>query len=144
MTGDLAINMWSNLFALYFNKQTVEEFKRESPYELVKKRQVFIRGWIGNFRAADMKRTMMSLDEWLRRRFRMYIWKQWKKPKMKVTNLRKLGTPADKPYQCGNSRLGYRRIAGSPVLKCSIINQRLVAAGYFSIRNCYESLHLCG
>ena len=36
MTGDLAINMWSNLFALYFNKQTVEEFKRESPYELVK------------------------------------------------------------------------------------------------------------
>ena len=36
MTGDLAINMWSNLFALYFNKQTVEEFKRESPYDLVK------------------------------------------------------------------------------------------------------------
>ena len=144
MTGDLAINMWSNLFALYFNKQTVEGFKRESPYELVKKRQVFIRGWIGYFRAADMKRTMMSWDEWLRRRFRMYIWKQWKKPKMKVTNLRKLGAPADKPYQCGNSRLGYRRIAGSPVLKCSIINQRLVAAGYFSIRSCYESLHLCG
>ena len=74
MTGDLAINMWSNLFALYFNKQTVEEFKRESPYELVKKRQVFIRGWIGYFRAAGVKRTMMSLDEWLRRRFRMYIW----------------------------------------------------------------------
>lgn len=36
MTGDLAINMWSNLFALYFNKQTVEEFNRESPYDLVK------------------------------------------------------------------------------------------------------------
>ena len=36
MTGDLATNMWSNLFALYFNKKTVEEFKCESPYELVK------------------------------------------------------------------------------------------------------------
>ena len=106
--------------------------------------KVFIRGWIGYFRVADMKRTLLSWDEWMRRRFRMYIWKQWKKPKMKVTNLRKLGAPADKPYQCGNSRLGYRRIAGSPVLKCSIINQRLVAAGYFSIRSCYESLHLCG
>ena len=58
--------------------------------------KVFIRGWIGYFRAAGMKRTMMSyLDEWLRRRFRMYIWKKWKKPKMKVTNLRKLGIPAD-------------------------------------------------
>ena len=106
--------------------------------------KVFIRGWIGYFRAADMKRTMKSLDEWLRRRFRMYIRKQWKKPQTKVTNLRKLGIPADKAYQWGNSRLGYWRIAGSPVLKCSITNERLAAAGYFSIQSCYESLHLCG
>ena len=72
------------------------------------------------------------------------IWKQWKKPKTKITNLRKLGIPADKAYQRGNSRLGYWRIAGSPVLKCSITNERLAAAGYFSIWSCYESLHLCG
>ena len=104
----------------------------------------FIRGWIGYFRAADMKRTLMSWDKWMRRRFRMYIWKQWKKPKTKVANLRKLGVPADKAYRWGNSRLGYWRIAGSHVLKCSITNERLAAAGYFSILNYYESLHLCG
>ena len=104
----------------------------------------FIRGWLGYFHAADMKRTMQSWDEWLRRRFRMYIWKQWKRPKTKVANLRKLGIPADKAYQWGNSRLGYWRIAGSPVLKCSITNERLAAAGYFSVLNYYESLHLCG
>ena len=103
----------------------------------------FIRGWIG-FRAANMKRTLMSWDKWMRRRFRMYIWKQWKKPKTKVANLRKLGVPADKAYQWGNSRLGYWRIAGSHVLECSITNERLAAAGYFSILNYYESLHLCG
>ena len=58
--------------------------------------------------------------------------------------MRKLGIPADKAYQWGNSRLGYRRIAGSPVLQRSISNERLAAAGYFSILNYYESLHLCG
>ena len=73
----------------------------------------------------------------------MYIRKQWKKPGTKVTNLRKLGIPADKAYQWGNSRLGYWRIAGSLDLKCSITNERLAAAGYFSILNYYESLHLC-
>lgn len=104
----------------------------------------FIRGWLGYFHAADMKRTMQSWDEWLRRRFRMYIWKQWKRPKTKVANLRKLGIPADKAYQWGNSRLGYWRIAGSPILKCSITNERLAAAGYFSVLTYYESLHLCG
>ena len=106
--------------------------------------KVFVRGWIGYFRAADMKWTLMSWDKWLRRRFRMYIWKQWKKPKTKVANLRKLGIPADKAYQWGNSRLGYWRIAGSPVLKRSITNKRLAAAGYFSILDYYESFHLCG
>ena len=104
----------------------------------------FIRGWIGYFQAADMKRTLMSWDKWMRRRFRMYIWKQWKKPKTKVANLRKLGGPADKAYRWGNSRLGCWRIAGSHVLECSITNERLAAAGYFSILNYYESLHLCG
>lgn len=106
--------------------------------------KVFIRGWLGYFHVADMKRTMQSWDEWLRRRFRMYIWKQWKKTKTKVANLRKLGVPADKAFQWGNSRRGYWRIAGSPVLKCSITNERLAAAGYFSILGCYESLHLYG
>lgn len=104
----------------------------------------FIRGWIGYFRTADMKRTLMSWDKWMRRRFRMYIWKQWKKPKTKVANLRKLGIPVDQAYQWGNSRLGHWRIASSPVLQCSITNERLAAAGYFSILSCYESLHLCG
>lgn len=74
----------------------------------------------------------------------MYIWKQWKKPKTKMANLRKLGVPADKAYRWGNSRLGCWRIAGSPVLKCSITNERLAAAGYFSILSYYESLRLCG
>ena len=90
----------------------------------------FIRGWIGYFRAADMKRTLMSWDKWLRRRLRMYIWKQWKRSKTKVANLRKLGIPVDQAYQWRNSRLGHWRIAGSPVLQRSITNERLAAAGY--------------
>jgi hypothetical protein len=28
--------------------------------------------------------------------------------------------------------------------KCSIISERLVVAGYFSILNYYKSLHICG
>ena len=105
--------------------------------------KVFVRGWMGHFYVADMKRTMQSWNEWLRRRFRMYIWKQWKKPRTKVANLRKLGIPAEQAYQWGNTRLGYWRIAGSPILTRSITNKRLAAAGYYDILDCYKSLHLC-
>ena len=49
-----------------------------------------------------------------------------------------------KAYQWRNTRLGYWRFAGSPVFSRSITNKRLATAGYFSILNRYEPLHLYG
>ena len=115
--------------------------------QVMEKVKVYIRGWIGYYYVADMKRILQSWSEWLRRRLRMYIWKQWKKPKTKVQNLRKLGIPEWQAYQWGNSRLGYWRIAGSPVLSRSITNEKLVQAGYYDFPAQYERLrqmHLCG
>ena len=113
---------------------------------VMQKVKVFIRGWLGYYYVADMKRILQSWSEWLRRRFRSYIWKQWKKPRTKVANLRKLGIPADKAYQWGNSRLGYWRIAGSAVLQRSITNEKLALAGFYDFPAQYEQLrklHLC-
>lgn len=104
--------------------------------------KIYIRGWLGYYYVADVKRLMMSWDEWLRRRIRMYIWKQWKKPRTRVVNLKKLGIPEWQAYQWGNTRLGYWRIAGSAVLSRSITNDKLVQAGYFDITAQYELLRL--
>ena len=90
-----------------------------------------------------MKATMQEWDKWLRRRLRMYIWKQWKVPKTRIRNLLKLGVPEYKAYTWGYVK-GYWRVAGSPVLTSSITNKRLAQAGYDSISDRYESLHLCG
>ena len=106
----------------------------------------FIRGWIGYFYIADMKRILQSWDKWLRRRIRMYIWKQWKKPKTRVQNLKKLGIPEWQAYQWGNTRLGYWRVAGSAILSRSITNEKLALAGYYDVPAQYEQirkLHLC-
>ncbi|MGG1618864.1 group II intron reverse transcriptase/maturase [Paenibacillus sp. NRS-1782] len=102
--------------------------------------KVYIRGWIGYFYVADMKRILQSWNEWMRRRMRMYIWKGWKKPKTKVHNLRKLGIPEWQAYQWGNTRRGYWRAAGSPMLSRSITNERLVRAGYYDFPAQYERL----
>ena len=68
--------------------------------------KMFIRGWIGYYRVAEMKRTLMSRDEWLRRRIRMYIWKQWKKPRTKIANLRKLGDTVGQGVPVGKHQIG--------------------------------------
>jgi len=38
----------------------------------------YIVGWVNYFKIADIKSLLVRLDEWLRRRIRMVIWKQWK------------------------------------------------------------------
>ena len=103
--------------------------------------KVYIRGWLGYFHVADMKRTMKSWDEWLRRRFRMYIWKQWKKPRTRVENLKKLGMPDWQAYRNGNTRKGYWAIAGSGILSHTITNERLARRGYYDISEAYKSQH---
>ena len=105
--------------------------------------KVYIRGWLGYFGIASMKTTMQEWDGWLRRRFRMYIWKQWKKPRTRVKNLMVLGMPEWQAHRNGNTRKGYWAVAGSGILTHTITNKRLAQAGYYSILDRYESLYLC-
>jgi hypothetical protein len=102
----------------------------------------YAQGWLGYFGIAEMKSILKRWDKWLRRRFRCYIWKQWKVPKARIKNLMKLGIPQYYAHKWGYVK-GYWRIAGSPVLTRSITNERLTRAGFFSLSDRYESLHLC-
>lgn len=106
--------------------------------------KIGIRGWLGYFGIASMRNKMKEWDEWLRRRIRMYIWKQWKLPRTRVKNLKKLGLPEWKAYEVAYSRKAYWRSARHASVNAAISNERLVQAGYYSILDKYESLHLYG
>ena len=101
----------------------------------------YIRGWIGYYHLADMKRFLLDTDEWLRRRIRMCIWKAWKNPKTKVANLIKCGIEKSKAWEWGNTRKGYWRIADSPILKVAISNDSLRKAGYSTLMGLYLEWH---
>jgi RNA-directed DNA polymerase len=57
----------------------------------------YLTGWCGYFALADTPSTFQGLDEWIRRRLRMCLWKQWKKPKTKIKRLVSLGILKIKP-----------------------------------------------
>lgn len=61
-------------------------------YRIMKLNQV-IRGWTNYFRMGSMKTAMRRIDEHLRNRMRIVIWKQWKKRSKRMWGLRKLGAP---------------------------------------------------
>lgn len=99
----------------------------------------FITGWVNYFKLADMKKYVVNLDCWLRRRIRMVIWKQWKRVRTRLRNLMNLGIPKFKAYQFANTRKGYWHIAKSPFLSISISSKSLVCAGYTFFDDCYRS-----
>ena len=101
------------------------------------KLQEYIRGWVGYYHLANMKRLLLVTDEWLRRRIRMCIWKAWKKAKTKVANLIICGINKYQAYEWGNTRKGYWRIADSPILKRAIDNNKLRSAGYATLMEAY-------
>lgn len=109
--------------------------------QILQEIKVFTTGWLGYYAIADMRERISGLNEWIRRRIRQYIWKQWKKISAKFRNLKQLGISEERAWMWANTRLGYWRTAGSPVLTRSLTNKYLVSIGYDDISVRYEALH---
>jgi len=102
----------------------------------------FITGWVNYFKLADMKNLLKRTDQWLRRRIRMVIWKQWKKVRTRYKMLRKLGIVDWVAREGANIRKGYWRCARNPIIAKAISAERLKKAGYFNFLDYYESVRV--
>jgi group II intron reverse transcriptase/maturase len=66
----------------------------------------YLMGWIGYFRLASAKRHCEAFDKWIRRRLRMCLWKQWKRVRTRIRELRALDVPEWVCRVMANSRRG--------------------------------------
>ncbi len=124
-------------------KKVREITSRKMPYPMeyrIQKLNQYLIGWCGYFALTDTRSIFSELDGWIRRRLRMCLWKNWKKPKTKVRNLINLGVPKWKAYEWGNSRKGYWRISNSPVLHKTLDNSYWSNRGLKSLQNRYKIL----
>lgn len=96
----------------------------------------YLRGWTEYYNLADMGNKVAAIDQWLRRRIRLCIWKAWKLPRRRVANLIRCGIEKWQAYQWGNTSKGYWHIAGSWILTRAIGEESLYKAGYSWI-GCY-------
>ncbi len=111
------------------------------PMELrIQKLNRYLIGWCGYFALADTKSIFEQLDGWIKRRLRMCLWKNWKKPSTKVRNLVQLGVPKWKAHEWGNTRKSYWRISKSPILHRTLGNSYWSHLGLKSLKARYEIL----
>jgi RNA-directed DNA polymerase len=121
-------------------KKMKEQTKRKDPVcatEKIKKMEAVIRGWVNYFAIAKAKSKMQELDELVRTRLRMGIWKQWKRPRRRKMNLLKLGINSGKAHEWSNSRKGHCRVARSPILCRALNNDYFTRQRYVGFANYY-------
>ena len=128
--------------ALYVHPKSVARMKAKireltsrsngwgNDYRKLKLKQ-FITGWVQYFKLAGMKTLLQSIDEWMRRRVRALIWKQWKTTKTRYRNLRKLGIGHSGACKVANTSKGYWRAVEGVIVKTALTNERLRQSGYF-------------
>ena len=104
--------------------------------------KVYMRGWLNYYGVADMKKKMEELNSWLYHRIRMCIWKQWKKPKTKLRNLKKLGIPEYFAQMAANSRKAYWFTSNTTTVKRALSKERLINSGFYDLATAYQSVHV--
>lgn len=131
-----SIKRFKDKIRVYTNRNTGISIE----YRLLKLNQI-MRGWINYYGLANAKAKLRELDQWIRRRLRACIWKQWKKTSTKQRNLVRLGINKYKAWEYANTRKGYWRIANSPILSKSLNNKYLESLGFVSLTQIYQMMH---
>ena len=111
-----------------FKRKLKELTKRSWPVPMdlrILKLNEVIRGWVNYFKIGGMKQKLKDIDERLRTRMRIVIWKQWKTGEKRYWGLRKLGAPEWMARQSAGYGDHYQAVAKTKGLH--LINKEILA-----------------
>jgi RNA-directed DNA polymerase len=112
--------------ALQRFKQKVRGLTRrtrgQSIEQIVQELSSYLRGWKSYFGFCQTPSVLARLDQWIRRRLRSMVWKQWKRGTVRYRNLRKKGVGSDLAAKTAGSAHGPWRLADSPALHIALPN----------------------
>ena len=114
-------------------KQRVRELTRRTRgiriETMVAQLSRYLTGWRGYFGFCQTPSVLRSLEQWLRRRLRLVVWKQWKYGRVRFAELSKRGVSKDLAAQTAGSAHGPWRLSNSPALNIALPNAYFASLG---------------
>jgi RNA-directed DNA polymerase len=77
-------------------RERLRAARGRSPRRTIEELNPLLRGWINYFHLSQTSGVLDELDQWLRRRLRCLLWRQWKKPRTRARKLHALGLDAER------------------------------------------------
>src|ERR1700676_452659 len=93
--------------------------------QIIEELKPYIVGWRGYFGFCQTPRVLTNLEAWIRRRLRLYLWRQWRTGQHRVQELRLRGVPKCNAAVAAGSLTGFWRMSGHPSVQQALRN------GYF-------------
>jgi RNA-directed DNA polymerase len=100
---------------------------------MVERLEPLIRGWVAYFQKAEVKAAFEQLDEWLRRRLRCILWRQWKRPRTRAKRLMKLGLERQRAFTSAYNGHGPWWNAGASHMNHAVPTRFLRKLGLLSL-----------
>ena len=84
--------------------------------------RLYMLGWRGYFGFCETPSILGKLDRWTRRRLRSFLWKQWKRGRVRFKELRARGIGKDLAAKTAGSAHGPWRLSNSRALTYALPN----------------------
>ncbi len=109
--------------------------------DVIDELNLYIRGWLNYYKHSSTYSEVNDLAEWVRRRVRLYYWKQWKQPRTRRRNLLSLGIHPGVVHRATRSRKGYWRMSQNKIVRAALNNCWLEEQGVPDMRAVWIVLH---
>jgi RNA-directed DNA polymerase len=90
--------------------------------QVVEELKPYLTGWRNYFGFCQTPRVLTNLEAWIRRRLRMYLWRQWKNGAKRFKELRRRGVTKFLAAVAAGSPRGFWRMSGHPALQKALRN----------------------
>jgi RNA-directed DNA polymerase len=136
--------VWTTKAYARFERRVKEITRRNRGHrvqDVIDELRLYVTGWLHYFGISHTYMGLLELEEWVRRRVRLYYWKQWKRPRTRRRHLLALGTSPEVVHMATRSRKGYWRMSANSIVQRALNNRWLHEQGVPDMRTLWIVLH---
>ena len=121
-------------------RQITRRTRGHSPKSVIAELAHYVRGAFNYYGPGILFGEARELDQWMRRRVRLYYWKQWGRPRTRRRKLLSLGIGRNEVHKASRSRKGHWRMSHTSIVERAMTDAWLAAQGVPSLEKQWVSI----
>jgi len=114
-------------------RERFRQGRGRNPGRLIVDLRPLLRGWVSYFRKSQVRITFEELDQWMRRKLRAILWRQWKRPRTRAKHLIQRGLARERAWRSAMNGRGPWWNAGASHMNQAVPTRDLTQLGLISL-----------